>query len=862
MSVCLVNLVDLDPPRNGGLSRIAYVVCNLLAEWAEQGKVSVYFAVGWRFSGQFRAWLGHSGGEVIPVMPEVGMTPFFAELRPDLIISPLFGMKPISDWTMDQNTPHIASIPDALALDLPELFPAAEAQRRREIYLQLKHAASVVTISNDARDRLVKQIGLKRSQTMVIPLAGDLPLQDAPVEVGDYQSPLGKIGFSPYILYPARNWPHKRHELLLRAFREILRARPELKLVLTGWHDEGYLNLLLARYKLPRESALDLGYVSNADMESLYRGAETLLFVSEYEGFGMPILEAMQNGCPVICAPLTSIPEVGGSAALYVDSRNPKDWANAFINDLPRLRDDLIRKGHRQAKKFSWDKTRSLWSELIALHLKPVKRRGAVASFPYSQEIQIWANRHLRDQEELVKKERVIQTLNDGMGRLQQSETENHELRQQVSLMELTHWQRMEKLQAEHNQKVETLEAENHRQVEILKADKLRRVDQLKKKNAELRAVNRQLSAENQQLKTENEQVKSDNERLQAEYQQLLAQAVEKEEIIQKFKTSFIYRMDNGPLQSFSIFPLMRRLAIWMRDLRRVFLPKVGVLHQHDPIPLDIPKRYYNTPSIKAEDAPRISITTPSYNQAAFIERTALSVLDQGYPNLEYVIQDGGSRDNTVKVMKPYLSRLAHFESRKDDGQAHAINMGFAHTSGEIMAYLNSDDILLPGALNYVADYFMSHPDVDVIYGHRVIINEHDGEIGRWILPPHDNDVILWADYVPQETLFWRRSIWEKSGGQMDESFQFALDWDLIVRFREAGAKFVCVPRFLGAFRVQAAQKTSANMESSGMKEMNRLRRHIHGRDVTWQEILKNITPYLNRSVIYHKLHWLKILKY
>ncbi|MBI5934059.1 MAG: glycosyltransferase [Chloroflexi bacterium] len=840
MSVCLVNLVDLDPPRNGGLSRIAYVVCNLLAEWAEQGKVTVYFAVGWRFSGQFRAWLGRSGGELIPVLPDAGMTPVFETLRPDLIISPLFGMKPVSDWVAYQKTPHIASIPDALALDMPALFPAAEAQRRRDIYLQLKNASTVVTISDDARNRLVKHIGLKRAQTLVIPLAGDLPVQDAPVEAGDYQSPLGKIGLSPYVLYPARNWPHKRHELLLRSFREILRSRSDLKLVLTGWHDEGYLNLLIARHNLPRESVLDLGYVSNADMESLYRGAEALLFVSEYEGFGMPILEAMQNDCPVICAPLTSMPEVGGSAALYVDSHNPKDWANAFIKDLPNLRDELIRKGRRQAKKFSWDKTRSMWSELMARHLKSTRLRKNPVSLPYAQEMQTWANRHQSDQDELVKKERVIQMLNDGMGRLQQSEAENHQLRQQINQMDLTHLQQIEQLQADH----------------------LHRVAQWKKKNSDLQNERKRLVAENKQFKKEIEHARSDNERLLAENQQLMAQTAEKEQIIQKFRTSFIYRMDNGPLRSFSIFPLLRWAAIWLRDIRRIFLPKVGVLHQHAPIPLDIPKRYYNAPSIKAEDAPRISITTPSYNQAAFIERTARSVLDQGYPNLEYVIQDGGSRDATVKVMKPFLSRLTHFESRKDDGQAHAINMGFAHTSGEIMAYLNSDDILLPGALNYVADYFTRHPDVDVIYGHRIIIDENDGEIGRWILPPHDNDVILWADYVPQETLFWRRSIWEKSGGQMDESFQFALDWDLLIRFREAGAKIVRAPRFLGAFRVQAAQKTSAHMESSGMKEMNRLRRQVHGRDVSWQEILKNISPYLNRSVIYHKLHWLKILKY
>ena len=134
--------------------------------------------------------------------------------------------------------------------------------------------------------------------------------------------------------------------------------------------------------------------------------------------------------------------------------------------------------------------------------------------------------------------------------------------------------------------------------------------------------------------------------------------------------------------------------------------------------------------------APLFSIVTPSFNQGQFLEETIRSVLDQNYPRLEYVIQDGGSTDESVKVIEKYRGRLAHAESRKDKGQGHAINLGFAHaTKGDIMAYLNSDDLLLPGSLNYVAAYFERHPKVDVVYGHRVVINEGSREIARWVLP-------------------------------------------------------------------------------------------------------------------------------
>src|SRR5262249_47748856 len=150
--------------------------------------------------------------------------------------------------------------------------------------------------------------------------------------------------------------------------------------------------------------------------------------------------------------------------------------------------------------------------------------------------------------------------------------------------------------------------------------------------------------------------------------------------------------------------------------------------------------------------APVISVVTPSYNHARFLERTMRSVLDQGYPRLEYIVQDGASRDGTAALLERCRGALAHCESCPDSGQANAINRGFRHATGEILAYLNSDDLLLPGSLAYVANFFRRHPEVDVIYGHRVIVNEHDLEVGRWLLPPHDDEVLSWGDYVPQET--------------------------------------------------------------------------------------------------------------
>jgi len=257
-----------------------------------------------------------------------------------------------------------------------------------------------------------------------------------------------------------------------------------------------------------------------------------------------------------------------------------------------------------------------------------------------------------------------------------------------------------------------------------------------------------------------------------------------------------------------------------------------------------------------------ISIVTPTLNSAQFLERTVRSVMDQGYEGLEYIVQDGGSTDGTLGLLEPYRARIASVETRKDNGQTDALNAGFRRSTGEILAYLNSDDLLLPGTLHYVAQFLARHPDVDAVYGHRIIIDEYDEEIGRWVLPPHDDHILDWADYVPQETLFWRRGIWERIGSQLDESFQFAMDWDLLLRFREAGARFVRAPRFLGAFRVHPAQKTSAQLSGLGAEEMARLRQRVHGRPVSNEMVYRHIRPYFRRHLIYHHLYRLGLLRY
>ena len=289
----------------------------------------------------------------------------------------------------------------------------------------------------------------------------------------------------------------------------------------------------------------------------------------------------------------------------------------------------------------------------------------------------------------------------------------------------------------------------------------------------------------------------------------------------------------------------------WRDRLRWWRTPRLGAWWQHPPAPVRVPRGYAR--ATPPAPAPTISIVTPSFQQAEFLDTAIRSVVEQRYPALEYVVQDGGSDDGSVEVVRRWEHALHAWDSGPDDGQASAINRGFSRTSGEIMAWLNSDDALLPGAVAEVARYLAEHPEVDVVYGHRMLIDERNRQIGIWALPPHDDRMLTVVDYVPQETMFWRRHLWERVGG-LDERFHYALDWDLLLRFRETGARFARLNRFMGAFRVHEAQKTTSWLDL-GYKEADHLRERTLGRPMDSAQALRAVRGYRRRHVLHHTAH-------
>jgi hypothetical protein len=215
---------------------------------------------------------------------------------------------------------------------------------------------------------------------------------------------------------------------------------------------------------------------------------------------------------------------------------------------------------------------------------------------------------------------------------------------------------------------------------------------------------------------------------------------------------------------------------------------------------------------------PRISLVTPVFNSAKYIERTIQSVLAQNYPNLEYIIVDGGSTDGTIDIIRQYQDRLTGWISEPDQGMYDALNKGFARTTGEIMGWISATDLYHVGGLAVVGSVFTDLPKVEWITGRTTIFNEA-GMTTVVLDIPHWSRFRFLAGanrYIQQESTFWRRSLWQRAGSRVDDSRRYAADFELWVRFFRY-AQLHPVDALIGGFRVHG--------DSLGLQELDRCHR-------------------------------------
>ena len=731
---------------------------------------------------------------------------------------------------------------DLQHLAFPGFFPAPH-RWHRDLALSkaAKHADWLFTISDFTRNHLTGYYPEAAPKTLVVSSGAALPRKAPPREPGSY------------ILYPANFWRHKNHERLLAAFALLGKDYSELRLILTG--DDSVASKTLRRLLAQAAPAVSVtGYVNDEELDRLMTGANCLVFPSLFEGFGIPVVESMARGVPVACSNTTSLPEVGGDLACYFDPCNPKSIADAVRKALALRNDpEFCSKLRQQAEHFTFHQTaRHIFKALVSpkepgqSHAVSASAAGTERLIPLSGELPAPGESSWR----LFPSVDCL-WLDAGVSR---SPISPDLFVERVGLAEARSlhpsqcgdlwWRGQSDLPPVERRYEEMLERVTRGDL-VARVRRSRGAPKRISWRKSLGILSRQLTLTgaaspeawnaalgfNWHWSRPPGAIASKLVRKRSK-NSVMSDSVESENRLERLRLLARFHLGRAyfrmrMLMSFKVLLTNPRQYFgniswhFTKNFRDHPYNQFGLLRQYAPKEpvAEIFPRLRTAP----DRLPSIALVTPSYKQGQYLESTIRSVLAQKYPNLEYAVVDGASGDESPEIIERYRSQLTFAVSEKDEGHVDAIDKGFARISGEIMAYVNSDDLLEVGALRFVGDFFSRHPDVDVIYGHRVIIDEAGNEIGRWVSPRFNLSLLKIVDYIPQETLFWRRSIYEKIGG-LDRKWYFAMDWDLALRFASAGARIARVPYFLGRFRVHASQKTEVLANTVARTDIEALR--------------------------------------
>jgi len=255
-------------------------------------------------------------------------------------------------------------------------------------------------------------------------------------------------------------------------------------------------------------------------------------------------------------------------------------------------------------------------------------------------------------------------------------------------------------------------------------------------------------------------------------------------------------------------------------------------------------------------DNPRISIVTPSYNQSKYLEQTILSVLGQQYPDLEYIIIDGGSTDDSIKIIEKYEDKLSYWVSEPDNGQAHAINKGFKRATGHILAWLNSDDYYLPGILFKIAESIKQSTGPMLIYGGCIHLKEKSTNSFALMPTNVSHKTLLFSDPLIQPSTFWTRKLWDLTGS-LNEKLHYVFDWEWYIRASKH-CDWVAVVDYLSVYRKHEQQKSGTGGSKRNCEILDLLKKYSENE---WYVIYKNLILNGRGEKIKRRLDRLKRLR-
>lgn len=483
--------------------------------------------------------------------------------------------------------PNVTTIFDIQQDYFPENFDKTVLKERKRLTMEtVKNTDLILTISEYSKQTLMETYDLSADQIKVTYLDADasfrLPINESTLEE------IRKTLPPEFILFPANMWPHKNHAALIKGYMLAKKKYGlSLKLVFTGAQEREteQIENLISEYQL-REDVVYLGYLPQDDMRYVYRCATMLAFPSKFEGFGIPLVEAMAAQVPIICSTSSCVPEIVGDAAVLFDANSPEEIADAIyrVYSDGALRESLIAKGIQRRKDFSWDKCARETVDYLRAMYKPREKQPA-------------------------------------------------------------------------------------------------------------------------------------------------------------------------------------RLS------------------KH----------------------PKVTIVTPSYNQGEYIRDTIESVLNQTYDNIEYIVMDGGSTDETVDILKSYGDRIK-WVSEKDGGQADAVNKGIRAAEGEVIGWLNSDDTYYPDAVVQAVEALLSHPDSDMVYGEGAYIDRKGNVTGRYNTKMFDYNELANECFICQPTAFFTRDIAVKVG-LLNADLQLCMDYEFWMRIGKNG-KVLYIPELLATSRMYEENKT------------------------------------------------------